>query len=95
MTYADTDFFLALMKERDWLKSRAAELLERYKDRLWTSVFTVVEMLLLSEAFKLDPERIVVNVSELAEVRGSDRKVLLRALTLFDGGPVTINEGIV
>ena len=79
MTYADTDFFLALIKERDWLKARARKLLERYKGRLWTSAFAVVEMLLLSEGLRLDPERIIVDVSQIAEVRGFDVSILLLA----------------
>ncbi len=79
MTYADTDFFLALIKESDWLKTRAARLLERYKGKLWTSVFTIVEMLLLSESLRLDTERIVVDVAAIAEVRDVDERLLLLA----------------
>lgn len=79
MTYADTDFFLALIKTTDWLKSPAKRLFEQHRDRLWTSVVTVIEMLLLSERMQLDPERIVMDVTEIAEVRGADRTKLLLA----------------
>lgn len=79
MTYADTDFFLALIKETDWLKGNAARLLVQYQNRLWTSLMTVVELLLLSESLRLDPERIVVDVAELAEIRGTDVRLLLLA----------------
>ena len=79
MTYADTDFFLALIKTTDWLKSPAKRLFEQYRDGLWTSVVTVIEMLLLSERMQLDPERIVMDVTEIAEVRGVDRTKLLLA----------------
>ena len=79
MTYADTDFFLALIKEKDWLKSKAEKLFEQYKGRLWTSMVTITEMMLLAERLELDPERIVVNVSQLTEVRGVDIRVLLLA----------------
>ena len=79
MTYADSDFFLAIIKEKDWLKGRAARLLERYRGALWTSVITVAELLLLAEGFKLDPERIVVDVTEIAQVRDVDRSRLLLA----------------
>ena len=79
MTYADTDFFLALIKPTDWLKSPAKRLFEQYRDGLWTSVVTVIEMLLLSERMQLDPERIVMDVTEIAEVRGVDRTKLLLA----------------
>ena len=70
MPYADTDFFLALIKENDWLKSSAKRLLERYQTKLWTSVATVIELLLLCDEFALDPERVISAVVGIAEVRG-------------------------
>jgi len=79
LTYADTDFFLALIKATDWLKSPAQRLFETYRDKLWTSVVTIIEVLLLAERLQLDPERLVVNVSEIAEVRGVERTTLLLA----------------
>jgi predicted nucleic acid-binding protein len=79
VTYADTDFFLALIKEKDWLKSKVEKLLEQHKGRLWTSMVTIAEMMLLAEGFRLDPERIVVDVAQLAEVRGVDIRLLLLA----------------
>lgn len=79
MTYADTDFFLALIKETDWLKARARSLLAAYRGHLWTSVVTIVELLLLAREFELDPEVIVLDSAEIAEIRGTDVKILLAA----------------
>ncbi len=31
MIYADTDFFIALLKPTDWLKDKAKKALEKYK----------------------------------------------------------------
>ena len=79
MTYADTDFFLAIIKEKDWLKAKARKRLDQFQGRLWTSVVTIIEILLLTDKLRLDPERIVVNVSQLAEIRGTDTKLVLLA----------------
>ena len=53
MPYADTDFFLALVKDKDWLKARAGDLLAAYSDQLWTSLFTLIEILLVADRYKL------------------------------------------
>lgn len=60
--YADTDFYLALLKERDWLKERAVQVCEKKGSVLYTSVVTVVELLLLAKRFSLDPERLLACV---------------------------------
>ena len=70
MIYADTDFFLALMKKTDWLKTPALSLYEKYKGDIWTSPTTLIELLLVAEEYELDPERIVMDAMLLAELRG-------------------------
>ena len=74
MPYADTDFFLALIKESDWLKSSAKKLLDKYHKHIWTSVATIAELLLLCAEFKLDPERVVSAVVNIAEVKGMTKE---------------------
>jgi hypothetical protein len=37
LIYADTDFFLALLKESDWLKGSAERLLQQYSRRICIS----------------------------------------------------------
>ncbi len=72
MIYADTDFFLALLKKDDWLKQKAEHIYKKNKGKIWTSLIAVIEMLLLAEEYNLDPERLVVDVLEIVEVRGMD-----------------------
>ena len=79
MPYADTDFFLALIKERDWLQSSAGKLYKKYRGQLWTSITTIIEVLLLAARLKLDPERLVLNLSRIAQLRGVDLQVALLA----------------
>lgn len=79
MTYADTDFFLALIKESDWLQSRARKLLAQHQGKLWTSGTTVIELLLLASRYKLDAERIIQNLLQIAELRFMESAIALLA----------------
>ena len=79
MIYADTDFFLRLMKDSDWLKGRAKRLLNRYKGQIWTSPATLIELLLVAAEYKLDPERLLVDVLALSELSGDTANVFLTA----------------
>ncbi len=79
MIYADTDFFAALLKEDDWLKHRAQRLYQRHKGMIWTSPVTLIELLLLADEFKLDPERLLVDALAIATFHGGDPHVLLLA----------------
>ncbi|MBI4451768.1 PIN domain-containing protein [Candidatus Woesearchaeota archaeon] len=77
--YADTDFFLALLKDDDWLKQRALRLLNHYRNELVTSVATVVELLLLCKRMDMDPEELLACVYELARIDGITEEQALRA----------------
>ena len=72
MVYADTDFFLALMKKSDWLQEAAKRILEEYRDEIWTSPVTLLELLLLAEEYELDPERLLIDVLEIAKLEGGE-----------------------
>ena len=77
MIYADTDFFLALMKESDWLQTSAKRLLQVHKDKLWTSPVTLIELLLVSAEFSIDPERLMADALELTHIQGGEVKPIL------------------
>ncbi|MBE7456575.1 MAG: PIN domain-containing protein [Planctomycetia bacterium] len=86
MIYADTDFFLALMKPSDWLKESAMQLLEEYKGEIVTSSVTLIELLLLSKELKLDPERLILDVLEIADLRdAAPDPFLIAAGTIKEG----------
>ncbi len=69
MAYADTDFFLALIKEEDWLKSDARKILEEYEGDIWTSIVTVLEISLLCKREDIDIERAMVDLVQIAELK--------------------------
>ena len=72
MVYADTDFFLALLKPNDWLKENARRLYEEYKGRITTSEATFLELLILSKKFGLDPVRLLSAVMAIIEEENED-----------------------
>ena len=64
--YADTDFWVALLKDDDWLAERAQEVLEEHGDELEVSVVTFVELFLIEERYAFDRETAVTSILELA-----------------------------
>jgi len=82
MPYADSNFFLALIKKQDWLNENAEKLLKHYKDKIWTSMWTIIEILMLVEKFDLDPESVVNSIKQLAKIDG-DTDLLLSVAHLM------------
>ncbi|MDE1824965.1 MAG: PIN domain-containing protein [Candidatus Micrarchaeota archaeon] len=77
MMYADTDFFLAMLKSRDWLKASAIKAYGTYKGSIHTSETTFVELMLLSHKYGLDPVQVVADV--MAITKTSDTTYLKAA----------------
>ncbi len=72
MTYADTDFFLALLKPTDWLKENARRILEKEKGKIYTSEATYIELMLLAKRYGLDPVRITVDVMAICNEKNGE-----------------------
>ena len=91
MLYADTDFFVALVKDDDWLQERAAALARENEGEIYTSRATLLELLMISERFEFDRMEALSYALEIASVP-EDESVLFRAadyveqhgLTTFD-----------
>ncbi|GEM_PF-1703431 len=66
--FADTDFILALLKESDWLKSRADQILEENRGKIKTSISVVIEVALMCKKFKLNTLNIFTQMFEFIEV---------------------------
>lgn len=67
MVYADTDFFVALFKPRDWLKPKAERYLASHRGILQVTPFVLTELLLLADELKFDPQRLIVDALNIAE----------------------------
>jgi len=84
--YVETDFLLALVKDEDWLDSAAETVYREHRDDLWTSQFTLVELLLVAYREDRDAERVVTNAANLVEVRGGVDTVVAAATYVEDHG---------
>ncbi|AMM53360.1 PIN domain-containing protein [Pyrococcus kukulkanii] len=100
MIYADTDFFLALLKPQDWLKENAKRILKEYGGQITTSVATFIELMFLSKKFNLDPVELTVSVMEICKIR--DERLIKAALyikhyglTVLDAFHAAFSEGVI
>lgn len=84
--YAETDFLLALIKDEDWLGDTAETVYHEYRDELWTSQFTLVELLMVAYREGRDTERVVAHAAALLDVRGDVETVLTAATYVEDHG---------
>ena len=84
MIYADTDFFIALAKENDWLKDRALTILKQYRGKIITSTVTIIELLLISKRFSIDQEELISAVYQIVTaVEGINEATALAAAHLI------------
>src|SRR6056297_55463 len=84
--YAETDFLLALIKDDDWLGDAAESIYRERRDELWTSQFTLIELLMVAYREERDTERVVSNAANLVEVRGDVETVVTAATYVEDHG---------
>ena len=84
--YAETDFLLALIKDEDWLGDAAEAVYRDHRDELWTSQFTLIELLLVAYREDRDTERVITNAAALLEVRGDVDTVVAAATYVEDHG---------
>ncbi|MFB6216061.1 MAG: type II toxin-antitoxin system VapC family toxin [Candidatus Aenigmatarchaeota archaeon] len=82
----ETDFLLALLKEEDWLKQRAEEVYREREDEIWTSRYTLIEILIVSEREGWDPVEMISGASELLEVRGDIEEVKAASSHMRENG---------
>ena len=86
MTYAETDFLLALIKDDDWLQEAAERVYENRRDELWTERATLIELMLVSYREGWDVLRTVTAARSLVEIRGDTEDILAAASYVEDDG---------
>lgn len=97
--YADLDFWLALLKEDDWLAGQAEQLLVEYEGELEASLATFIELFLVEERYEFDRERAVTAILELASYSGDPDVVyqaseyIERGMTTFDAFHAALADG--
>jgi hypothetical protein len=84
--YVETDFLLALVKPDDWLGDRAETLYREHQDELWTSEFTLIELMLVAYREGRNVERTVAEAKQLVDVDGDAEGVLAAASHVEESG---------
>lgn len=84
--YAEVDFLLALIKDDDWLGDAAEEVYREHRDELWTSQFTLIELLLVAYREERNTERVIANATSILEVQGDVETVVAAATYIEDHG---------
>ncbi|MBI2655315.1 PIN domain-containing protein [Candidatus Woesearchaeota archaeon] len=77
--FADTDFILALVKDTDWLKENAVNILKENKGKIRTSVSVMIEMALMCKKFKVNTMNTFAHIFEIIDVDGETYSVCMRA----------------
>lgn len=84
--YVETDFILALIKDDDWLSDRAEEIYRENSDELWTSEYTLIELMLIAYREDKNTLRTVAETIELVDVKGGTEKIESAALYVEEEG---------
>lgn len=84
MIYADVDFFLALIKDSDWLSENAEKIYREREEELWTSEITLIELMLVAYRNDLDVLKTVTRAEKLIEVRGDYGSVRKAAIYISE-----------
>ncbi|MCL9812410.1 type II toxin-antitoxin system VapC family toxin [Natranaeroarchaeum aerophilus] len=88
MIYADTDFFIALVKDDDWLQERAATIAAENEGEIYTSRATLLELLMISDRFSFDRMEALSYVLEIAAIP-EEETVLFQAADYMEQHGVT------
>lgn len=76
---ADTDFILALIKDSDWLKQKALNILKEHKGKIHTSLSVMMELALICKRLNIDVLGTFANVFEIINVTPETYDVCMRA----------------
>jgi predicted nucleic acid-binding protein len=88
MIYADTDFFIALVKDDDWLQERAAAIALENEGEIYTSQATLLELLMISDRFEFDRMEALTYALEIASI-AEDEDVLFQAADYMEQNGLT------
>lgn len=84
--YADTDFFLALIKESDWLKDKARKIYEKNKGNIYVTPFTVAEIMLICKRENIPIKEAIINISRIAQIETVEWEVFIKSCELIESG---------
>ena len=82
--YADTDFFLALMKESDWLKKKAKQVYLQNKENIWISPFTIVEIMIICKRESISIKETLIQISRIAQLEILSWEIFVKACNYME-----------
>jgi len=83
---ADSDFFLALMKDSDWLKKRALEIYGGNGGNIYVTALTVAELMIVCKREGIDLRQVCIQVSRIAKLDGLCWEDVFRACDFVEKG---------
>ena len=84
--YADADFFLALLKDSDWLKEKSVKVYEKYKGSIYISPFTVVELMIVCVREDIPLKKTLFQISRIAGLTFIKWNMFFRAAEYVENG---------
>jgi len=94
LPYADTDFFIALMRKNDRLNSSARSIYNQYKGDIQTSLAVVAELLLITRRFEISAETTVSYLLSIAEVSDASNLAILVAAHYIDEQKISVFDAL-
>lgn len=84
--YADSDFFLALLKDSDWLKERAKRMYEKHKDEIYVTPFTVAELMIVCIREDIPLRETLFQISRIAALDFIKWELFFKAAEYIEEG---------
>ena len=82
--FADTDFLLALVKESDWLKEKAEEILSLNKEHITTSISVMLEVAIICRRLGISITPTFSQICGLIDIDEFTRTICLKAAMLME-----------
>jgi predicted nucleic acid-binding protein len=84
--YADSDFFLALMKDSDWLKEKAKKIYTENKDDIYITPFTVVEIMIVCKREDISIKDTLIQISRIAKLESLNWEIFFKTSDYVEKG---------
>ncbi|MBU1252266.1 MAG: PIN domain-containing protein [Nanoarchaeota archaeon] len=84
--YADSDFFLALLKNSDWLKEKARKIYEKNKGNIYVTPFTIAELMIVCVREKIHMRETLFQISRIANLEFSNWELFFRGAKYVEEG---------
>jgi predicted nucleic acid-binding protein len=84
--YADSDFFLALMKDSDWLKEKAKNIYKEHKGTIWVTPFTIAEIMIVCKRENISIKNTLIQISRIVNLESVSWDIFLNACNYIEKG---------